>query len=88
MNLKDDREKLQLEYPCEWNYKIIGFNQDGIQSAISEIIATKPYRVTFSNKSKKGKYLSLSLDLTVESEAERNAIYTALKNRPEIKMVL
>ncbi len=88
MNFDDYGEKLQLEYPCEWTYKVIGFSQDDVQSAISEAIPKKPYRVALSNKSKKGKYVSLNLELTVESEIERNTIYTALKTHSEIKMVL
>ena len=41
-----------------------------------------------SRTSKGGKYVSLSLNLTVQDEAERDAIFAALTSRPEILMVI
>jgi uncharacterized protein len=86
--INDSKEKLQLEYPCQWSYKLIGHEHDAIHSAVKEIILEKPHTIKLSNKSKTGKYVSINLDLIVQNEDERNFIHEALKNHQNIKMVL
>ncbi len=81
-------EKLQLEYPCAWVYKVVGFHRASIENAISEIIQEKTVAITLSNQSRNQKYIALNLEVIVDNEAERNAIYIALKAHAEIKMVL
>jgi len=48
----------------------------------------REFELGMSRTSKGGKYISLSLNLTVKDEAERDAIFKALTNRPEIVMVI
>lgn len=81
-------QKVSFTYPCEWVYKVIGYQEKAIRKAIAEIITEKPFKVSFSNRSSTKKYLSLNLDLMLENEAERETIYLALKTHPAIKMVL
>jgi putative lipoic acid-binding regulatory protein len=80
--------KLKLNYPCQWVYKVIGTNQDELRQAIMEIITNTPCEMNFSNKSSSGKYLCLNLEITVQSEKERNSIYLGLKAHPQVKIVL
>lgn len=86
--LDDFGDKLQLEYPCAWVYKLIGQNRAALENVVSEIMKDKPCDITPSNTSRTKKYIAFNLEVTVENEAERNAIYSALKARAEIKMVL
>ncbi len=88
MNLKLDSQKLEWEYPCEWGYKVIGIDQEKVRTAIEEIVGDRSSAITPSNSSKTGKYHSLSLEVGVGSEEERNEIYEALKKHPAVKMVL
>lgn len=88
MHLDDESQKVAFSYPCEWTYKVIGYREPDIRQAISEIVTDKAFEVAFSNKSSTQKYVSLNLDLVLESEDEREAIYMALKQHPAIKMVL
>ncbi len=80
--------KLKLNYPCQWVYKVIGTNQDELRQAIMEIITDTPCEISSSNNSSSGKYLCLNLEITVQSEEERNSIYLGLKGHPQVKIVL
>jgi uncharacterized protein len=86
--INDSKEKLVLEYPCNWCYKVIGYEQNAIHTAIKEIILEKPHTLTLSNTSQSGKYISMNLDLVIGNDEEREFIYEALKNHQHIKMVL
>ena len=86
--INDKKEKLELNYPCSWSYKLIGFEKELIIDAICEVILKREYKLTESNKSKSGKYISMNLDLVVYNEDERNFIFQELKAHQHIKMVL
>lgn len=84
----NSKHKLHLEYPCRWVYKIIGANQEQMQTAVAEIIQDRPCKVSFSRLSETARYISLNLELVVESESHRMELYNALKAHPAIKIVL
>ena len=86
--INDSKEKLELEYPCSWCYKIIGHEKEAIEKAIRDVINEREYKLKTSNSSKSGKYVSLNLDLLVHNDDDRNFIYEALKAHQNIKMVL
>ena len=86
--INDNKQKLLLEYPCSWCYKVIGHHKDEIHLAVKDIILEKPHTLKLSNESKTGKYVSMNLDLIISNEDERTFIYEALKNHQHIKMVL
>jgi uncharacterized protein len=83
-----NQPKLELDYPCQWRYKIVGEKKERIIEAVCEIISEKEHKIEHSNHSKTGKYISMNLDLLVHNEDERNFIYEALKAHQHIKMVL
>jgi putative lipoic acid-binding regulatory protein len=91
-----DNSKPVVEYPCLWGYKIIGLEENLLRGAVKECLDTclqpnsgdREFELGLSRSSKGGKYVSLSLNLTVQDEAERDAIFTALTNRSEIVMVI
>ena len=80
--------KLNLTYPCTWIYKIIGQNQEEMKSAVHEIICDRSFSINLSRTSENAKYQSLNVEVTVESESHRQAIYEALKAHWAIKIVL
>ncbi len=86
--INDSKEKLELEYPCSWTYKLIGHEKEAIQKAIHDVILEREHNLSHSNASKTGKYVSMNLDLVIQNEDERNFIYQALKDHQNIKMVL
>ncbi len=86
--MNSNYHKITMEYPCRWEYKVIGSNEELMRRAINDVITTREYTVYLSNRSTKGKYLSLNVNVTVSDEMDRIAIYRKLQRQPDIKMVL
>ena len=86
--MKNITEKLELDYPCQWLYKIIGMEEKALLCAIKEIFADTEHVLNHSKTSSSGKYISYNLELTVHSEESRNFFFAALKEHPAIKMVM
>lgn len=80
--------KININYPCRWGYKVIGWDEALMRRAISEIMTTEACTICLSNKSTKGTYLSLNVDVTVFDEMHRIAICRKLQQHPDIKLVL
>ena len=80
--------KIQIEYPCQWLFKVIGSDPEQLHSALLELITDPPCTISYSNSSSTGRYHCLNLETTVRSEEERNAIYMTLKAHPLVKIVL
>ncbi len=91
-----EKGKPVVEYPCLWGYKVIGLDEDAMREAVklcldsclNENSGDREFELGMSRTSAKGKYVSLSLNLNVQDESERNAVFEALTNRPEIVMVI
>lgn len=85
MNVIDG--EAQIQFPCEWNYKIIGEDRTKIQEVVFDLIQ-KEYRLEDSKTSAKGKYVSLNLYVSVETREEMVALFGQLKHHPHVKMVI
>lgn len=83
-----EERKLELEYPCSWEYKIVGEEKEKLKAAIHSVILERAHTLKHSKTSKTGKYVSLNLSLIVQHEDERTFIFEALKAHQDIKMVL
>lgn len=86
--LNDRKDKLELKYPCTWCYKVIASEKKALEQAIKDVLDEREHKLTHSNNSKTGKYISMSLDLLVHNEDDRTFIFEALKKHQHIKMVL
>ena len=80
--------QLKIEYPCSWDYKVIGEDPTLIKDAVNRICAPTTPVLTYSHTSSGGKYHSFNATLIVENQETRLAIFEALKQDPAIKMVL
>jgi len=91
-NIKKQKKKLmnrlEIEYPCAWSYRVIGTDEKSLRQAISECVEGREYRVSLSNSSSSGKYISLTLETIVHSEEVRVSTYHSLGRHPLVKMVL
>jgi putative lipoic acid-binding regulatory protein len=85
--MKNGDQKVGIDYPCLWLYKVIGSDEVKMRAAIAGIIAGAA-DVTVSRSSATGKYVSLSIAVQVENEQKRIAVYEALRKEPSVKMVL
>ena len=88
LNDKLKGEKLELQYPCNWCYKVIASEKEALQKAVKDVIDEREHKLSSSNSSKTGKYISMNLDMLVHNEEDRQFIYDALKKHQDIKMVL
>lgn len=86
--INDSKQKVEIEYPCNWCYKVIASEKAALEKAVHDIIDEREHSLTPSNSSKTGKYTSMNLDLLVHNEDDRTFIFDALKKHQDIKMVL
>ncbi|PKN76771.1 MAG: DUF493 domain-containing protein [Deltaproteobacteria bacterium HGW-Deltaproteobacteria-10] len=84
----DEKQKVLLEYPCRWVFKIIGPDAEAMKCAVAEIIRDKEYKLSLSRSSKTAKYYSLNVELSVDCEETRLALYDTLKSHRAVKLVL
>ena len=77
-----------MDYPCKWPYKVIGSDQALIQQEISAKLEGVQFDMNVSNQSKKGKYVSILVEVHVRSEKERIGIFDILKGIPTVRVVL
>ena len=82
------KEKLVLEYPCSWEYKLVVLEHIDIHFTVKEVVSSREHKVKESKVSSKGKYKSYSLELLVHNEDDRKEIYKMLGDHSNIKMVL
>jgi len=81
-------KKLELDYPCEWEYKLVTKDGEKLKDSISKKYSHRDYTLDFSNKSKKGNYESYSLKMTVNDEKDRVDTYNDLKKDENVKIII
>lgn len=81
-------DKPEIIYPCDWSYRIVGTSEEEIRNGVVALLKEKLFSMELSNTSGKGTYVSLRLTTEVSSEAERIALFEAIKGLPVVKMVL
>jgi uncharacterized protein len=84
----NEKRKVHLEYPCPWVYKIIGADADEMRRAVTEIICDRACKISHSRSSEGAKYHCLNVELSVDSESDRTALYEALKAHKAVKIIL
>mgnify|MGYP006282239817 CR=1 FL=1 len=82
------KHKLELDYPCNWQYKIVVLEKINIKKVVKDVILDREHSVQESKVSKKGKYKSYTLELLVHNEDDRKGIYETLGEHVDIKMVI
>jgi putative lipoic acid-binding regulatory protein len=80
--------KPRIDYPCIWQYKIIGESFMAIRKVVEGAVADKYFTLTESNVSSSGRYVSMSLELTVHNDEQRLELYRIFAASQEIKVVL
>lgn len=88
MLLDSNSNKPNIEYPCNWHYKVIGTDASEMIKAIELAVDGMDYKISFSNVSSKGNYFSLDLKVYVTSEVIRDIIFAKLKDNEFVKMVV
>ena len=86
MNLNG--KKAKIDYPCQWQYKLIGRFEELIRDDVKKILKNKEHTLEVSNKSKKGKFISLNLFVKVHNEEERINTFNQLNKSQVIMQIL
>ncbi|HJO05170.1 MAG TPA: DUF493 domain-containing protein [Acidobacteriota bacterium] len=81
-------ERLEMEYPCQWLYKLIGADEASLRQAVLEVVEVDEVTIERSNTSSGGNYVSLNVEVRVCTEHERTGIYDALRAHRSVRMVL
>ena len=84
----DDLDKLVLEYPCIWKYKIIAEAKADVKQIVSLVLKDKEYSLKTSKTSKEGSYKSYHLAIEVTSDDDRKEILEKLREHKDIKFIL
>jgi len=82
------KEKPDIEYPCEWGYKLIGTDKSKLEACILEVMVDKEHQCRDGNSSSKGKFISMNTRCIVSSEEERDEIFKAFRDHCDVKMVI
>lgn len=79
--------KPQIDYPTQWEYRIIGKDKKKLEEIVKEIFP-QGYELKYGQASSGGKFVSIVVSAEVASEQERNELFAKLKNHPQVSMVL
>ena len=82
------KKRPEIEYPCEWSYKVIGVDKERVRDAAETVMSNRQYLLQYSKSSKSGKYHSWTINLVVESQEERDSLFMALKTHQDVKLVI
>ena len=88
MILDSNSKKPNIQYPCDWQYKVIGTDVDEMIKLIEQATVGMDYKISSSNVSSKGNYFSINVKVFVTSEAIRDIIFEKLEASEFVKMVL
>ena len=88
VRLSEMSDRLEIEYPCRWVYKVIGADPHELRQAILEVVDVDDVTLEVSNTSSSGKYVSLNVEVAVQDETQRVGFYEALRQHVAVKMVL
>lgn len=80
-------DKPNIDYPCDWEYRLIGRTEDGLREAVVAIVPGE-HKLAPGKESKGGKYISLCLTVQVTSEAHRHELFASLKAHADVLFVL
>jgi putative lipoic acid-binding regulatory protein len=82
------KHELELNYPCNWIYKVVIHHEQTIKEIIAEVLDQREHNIKPSKTSSKGKFKSFTLEMLVHNEDDRKEIYKLLGDHEHIKMVV
>ena len=82
------KQKPKIDYPCHWQYTVIGEDKEAIEEAVYLCCGGKEITFTYSHTSSGGKYHSFKVELNVKNEEDRLSIYNLLNNHAATKVVI
>ncbi|MBG84469.1 MAG: DUF493 domain-containing protein [Phycisphaerae bacterium] len=83
-----EEQTLNLDYPCEWEYRVIGSEPAPLEQAIKEVMGARAYTCQEGRQSGGGKWITRVVSLVVQDENERTSLYEQLRSHEAVKIVL
>jgi uncharacterized protein len=87
MNPRDGRGP-EIDYPCDWSYRIIGTAESAIRALVAELVGEAAHALEASRVSSRGNYVSVRLTVAVVDDEHRLAIFRGLRDADCVQMVL
>jgi len=86
----DDKtqDRPKIEYPTNWEFKLIGRDKDKLLASIKEAMGEKEHLCSLGNTSKTGKFRTYNASCIVDSEEERNRIFKYFEEHNAVDMVI
>ncbi len=81
-------EELVVDYPCRWDYTVIGRDEARLRAAVAEAVEGVEHELRPSHKSSGGRYLSLALEVEVRDAAHRDRIWQRLAVHADVMYLL
>jgi len=81
-------DKPEINYPCEWGYKIIGRDKERLKACVSEIMNAREFKCIDGNSSAKGTFHTLNAKCIVFSQDERDELFRCFSEHEAVKMVI
>ena len=86
--ISPEDKKLELEYPCNWEYKVIINAHCKIKHIAKNVLGDRTYTIRKSNNSKKKTYESFKISLLIHSNDDRITLFEEFKKEDCVKIVL
>lgn len=87
-----DRDESLIEYPCRFPIKVMGRNEDDLESLVTTLLEgllQRPEALELSaRESSSGNFLSVTVTITATSREELDGVYAAFTEHERILMVL
>jgi uncharacterized protein len=77
-----------ITYPCAWSYRLIGEDGEQIVREIPGKMGGVRHEISFANRSRQGRYVSINVDAIVSSDEERLSVASRLQRIPGVRMVM
>lgn len=83
-----DESELEIEYPCRWEYRLIGKSAAQLSAAAAEALEGATHKLRPSKKSGAGSYVSMSLQVDVRDAPQRQHFFARLSAHADVLYVL
>jgi putative lipoic acid-binding regulatory protein len=83
-----DGRKPEIDYPCLWTYRIIGWDEPRIRAAVMELVGELEHKLVLARESSTGKYRTLQLEITVRDEEHRHTLFARIAKHPDVRFVI
>lgn len=78
----------EITYPVRWTYKVIGSDEERLRVAIGVVCGDAEHTIAYSHTSRQGRYVSLTAEVVVTSEEERNRLFGELGRHSDVRVVI